>query len=234
MGNGLALKDGSFTIFLFFKTNYTWKLGLLINTQSERKFLFKRKILISSHFLVTKCKSGEMSHGERNGDMGPRPGLEDLPLPPWASVSNFSIFWINLVSFPEVHHRETSGSYMSGSSMAGGGSGWGGWWTSLYSFKQTSLWCQSFLIPPYSISVEESSGLFFLVSKLMVGQKHLNSLYRAAFSIGYFCSRCSGDRWSVTLGYKTQERGQGLLWETHFLREVPQPISLLLHLEARS
>lgn len=154
------------SLFFSFKTNYTWKLGLLINIQSERKFLFKRKILISSHFLVTKCKSGEMSHGERNGDMGPRPGLEDLPLPPWASVSNFSIFWINLVSFPEVHHRETSGSYMSGSSMAGGGSGWGGWWTSLYSFKQTSLWCQSFLIPPYSISVEESSGLFFWLVNL--------------------------------------------------------------------
>lgn len=40
----------------------------------------------------------------------------------------------------------------------------------------------------------------FLDGKLMVGQKHLNSLYRAAFSIGCFCSRCSGDRWSVTLG----------------------------------
>ena len=162
MGNSLALKDGSFTIFLSSKTNYTWKLGLLINIQSERKFLFKRKILISSHFLVTKCKSGEMSHGDRNGDMEPRPSLEYLPLPPWAS--NFSVFWINLVSFPEVHRRETCGSYMSDSSMAGGRRGRG--WTSLYSFKQTSLWCQSFLIPPYSISVEEPSGLFFWMVNL--------------------------------------------------------------------
>ena len=73
-------------------------------------------------------------------------------------LSNFSVFWINFVSFPEVRLGETSGSYMSESSRAGGG---GGGWTRLYSFKQTSLWGQSFLIPPYSSSAGEPSGLFF-------------------------------------------------------------------------
>lgn len=117
MDSSLELKDGSFTIFPSSKTNYTWTLGLLINIQCERKFLFKRRILMSSHF--TKCKSGEMSHGDRNGDTEPRPGFEYLPPPPWASVSNFSVFWIHLVSFPEVRHRRPSGSYMSESSTGG-------------------------------------------------------------------------------------------------------------------
>ena len=82
MDSSLELKDGSFTIFPSSKTNYIWTLGLLINIQSERKFLFKRKILMSSHF--TKCKSGEMSHGDRNGDTWAQARLW---VPPTSSLS---------------------------------------------------------------------------------------------------------------------------------------------------
>lgn len=47
----------------------------------------------------------------------------------------------------------------------GQGAGGGGW-TRLYSFKQTSLWCQSFSSPPYSISAGEPSDLFFWMVNL--------------------------------------------------------------------
>lgn len=150
-----------------------------------------------------------MSHGERNGDMGPRPGLEDLPLPPWASVSNFSIFWINLVSFPEgAPQRETSGSYMSGSSMAGAEVGEGVMNQPLQ-FQKADFTLMSKLLdsPPYSISVESSLVCFWLVNLWWVRSTWI-ALQSSVFH-WLFLFAVVGDRWSVTLGYKTQERGGG-------------------------
>lgn len=141
------------TLYFFSsKTNYTWKLGLIINIQRQGKSLFKRKALISSHFLFT---NGSQRKWVTRTEMETQAQARLWVSPPRASASHFYVLRVHLVSFPEVCCREPAGGYMSeplsrgkdGPAPTGGSS----------RHFNISGW-----VPPYSVSVGgEPTGLFF-------------------------------------------------------------------------